>query len=169
VYGSTSFNSSSASNATNGVFGCVAGCTAASARSPGRAVVSYVATQSLPTIDDFGEATLQNGLAYVRLDPAFANVIDQRSNYLVFITPEGDSHGLYVTQKSLRGFAVHENMGGHSSLAFSYRIVAKPLGKQEQRLPMVEVPKITRHMPTVPRFHTPTHEGPQVSSRIQRQ
>ena len=133
--------------------GCVLGCSVASATSQGRAVVSYVPTQSLPTIDDFGEATLQNGYAYVRLDPAFANVIDQRAAYLVFITPEGDSRGLYVTQKSGRGFAVHENMGGHSSIAFSYRIVAKPLGKQERRLPMVALPKSERRPFPVPTFH----------------
>ena len=120
---------------------CVAGCSAATATRAGRAIVSYVATQSLPTIDDFGEATLQNGYAHVRIDAAFANVIDSSANYLVFITPEGDSRGLYVTQKTAQGFVVRENMGGHSSLAFSYRIVAKPLGKQEQRLPMVELPK----------------------------
>jgi hypothetical protein len=131
---------------------CVVGCAAASPTSPGRAVVSYVPTQSLPTIDDFGEAMLQNGSAYVRLDSGFANVIDQRASYLVFITPEGDSRGLYVTQKSAQGFAVHENMGGHSSLAFSYRIVAKPLGSHDQRLPMVTLPKISRRVSAAPRF-----------------
>jgi hypothetical protein len=127
---------------------CVTGCAVATATSPGRAVVSYVATQSQPSMDDFGEATLQNGSAYVRLDPAFANVIEEHANYLVFITPEGDSHGLYVTQKSARGFAVHENMGGQSSVAFSYRIVAKPLSSHEQRLPMVATPKLRRPMPS---------------------
>jgi hypothetical protein len=127
---------------------CVAGCSAATAASPGRVVVSYAPTQSLPSIDDFGEATLQNGSAYVHLDPAFANVIQPGTNYLVFITPEGDSRGLYVTQKSQHGFAVRENMGGHSSLAFSYRIVARPLGSREQRLPMVATPRLRRPMPS---------------------
>jgi hypothetical protein len=85
---------------------------------------------------------LQNGNAYVYLDPAFANVIERGAKYLVFITPEGDSRGLYVTEKTARGFVVRENMGGHSTLAFSYRIVAKPLGSHEQRLPMLELPRI---------------------------
>jgi hypothetical protein len=121
---------------------CFFGCLAANATSSGRAVVSYVPTQSLPSIDDFGEATLQNGSAFVRLDPSFANVIDHKANYLVFITPEGDSRGLYVAQKSAQGFAVRENMGGHSTLAFSYRIVAKPYGISRGRLPMVAIPAL---------------------------
>ena len=134
---------------------CVAGCSAATATSSGRAVVSYVATQSMPSIDDFGEAMLVNGSTYVRIDNAFANVVDHSANYLVFITPEGDSRGLYVTQKSARGFSVRENLGGHSTLAFSYRIVAKPFGSREQRLPMVTVPKIPTHRLLSPGYPVP--------------
>ncbi|HET9341933.1 MAG TPA: hypothetical protein VFO25_03310 [Candidatus Eremiobacteraceae bacterium] len=121
---------------------CLQGCAAPSPTRPGHAVVSYVPTQSLPSIDDFGEASLQNGYAYVQLDPAFRNVVDRNASYLVFITPEGDSRGLYAAQKTAQGFAVRENMGGHSSLTFDYRIVAKPFGEQGQRLQMVTIPKL---------------------------
>lgn len=118
---------------TNG--GCFSGC------SKGRNVFthrveSYAPTQSVPSIDDFGEAQLVNGRSSVRLSADFANVIDQQANYLVFITPEGDSRGLYVTDKTRTGFTVRENEGGHSTLAFSYRIVAKPYGVDKPRLPM---------------------------------
>ena len=116
---------------------CVAGCTAASTSSPGKAVISYVPEATAPTIEDNGESQLVNGQAYVRIDPAFSNVIDQRSPYLVSITPEGDSNGLYVTQKSALGFAVRENHNGRSSLSFNYRIVAKRYGVSGARLPMV--------------------------------
>jgi len=126
---------------------CITGCSAATAASPGRAVRSYSTQASSPTIEDFGEATLTNGAGYVRMDPSFANVIEQQSNYLVFITPEGDSRGLYVTQKSLRGFVVRESQGGHSTLAFSYRIVAKPLRDRSPRLPMVAVRMTLRQSP----------------------
>jgi hypothetical protein len=119
---------------------CVAGCSAATKLRAGRAVTTYVPTASQPTVEDFGEATLQNGSAYVRLDAAFANVIDQRSSYFVYVTPEADSNGLYVAQKTPNGFAVRENRGGRSTLAFEYRIVAKPFGTTAPRLPMVTVP-----------------------------
>lgn len=111
---------------------CSVGCSAT------RHPLLYTSTQSLPTMEDFGEAQLVNGQAYVHLDPAYANVIDRQTNYLVFITPEGDSNGVYVTQKTSSGFLVRENRGGHSALAFSYRIVAKPLGPSVARLPMVD-------------------------------
>lgn len=112
---------------------CGIGC--APSNEPGRHVVSYAPRESEPSMEDFGEAQLVDGQAYVRLDPTFANVIDGHARYLVFITPEGDSHSLYVTQKSPAGFAVHESGGGRSTLAFSYRIVAKPYGESSPRLP----------------------------------
>jgi hypothetical protein len=87
-------------------------------------------------MEDFGEGQLTNGSAYVRIDRAFANAIDQSSDYLVFITPDGDSKGLYVTMRSPNGFEVRESGGGRSTLQFSYRIVAKPYGSTEARLPL---------------------------------
>jgi hypothetical protein len=116
---------------------CVAGCPAATARSSGRAVGSYASLGTVPTIEDYGEAQLANGQAYVTLEREFANVIDQQRSYLVFLTPEGDNRGLYVTQKTVRGFVVRESQGGHSSIAFSYRIIAKPYGNDRPRLPVV--------------------------------
>jgi hypothetical protein len=98
-------------------------------------------------MEDFGEAQLVDGQSYVRLDAAFANVIDGHSSYLVFITPEGDSHGLYVTEKSSAGFAVRENEGGHATIAFSYRIVAKPYGDASPRLPMLTEPRFVKPAP----------------------
>ena len=103
-------------------------------------VISYAPSQAVPSIDDFGEAQLVSGRAVVRLSADFANVVDLRANYIVFITPEGDSRGLYVTEKTRTGFTVRENEGGRSTLAFSYRIVAKPYGVDKPRLPMTTIP-----------------------------
>jgi len=124
---------------------CSSGC-AKPATASGYHVVSYAPRESVPTMEDTGEGQLINGSAYVRIDPALANVIDQTTNYVVLITPEGDSRGLYVTQKTPAGFAVRENQGGRSTLAFGYRIVAKPYGSREARLPMVYVQKTQPHL-----------------------
>lgn len=121
---------------TGGV--CNTGCSGPSHAQSHR-VLSYVPTQSVPSIEDFGEAQLVNGRATVALSSDFANVVDRHASYLVFITPEGDSRGLYVTNKTAAGFAVRENGDGHSSIAFSYRIVAKPFGVNKPRLPMEAV------------------------------
>lgn len=129
---------------------CVAGCSAPR-NAPGKAVTRYVPTASVPTVEDFGEAQLVDGQAHVRLSADFANVVDQHAGYLVFVTPEGDTDGVYVTQKTSSGFVVRENHGGRSTVALQYRIVAKPYGVNAPRLPMVQTHR-TRTAPT--RRHT---------------
>jgi hypothetical protein len=74
--------------------------------------------------EDFGEAELTKGRAEVRLDPDFAALI-VRSHYHVFLTPYGDSRGLWVSRRTSKGFEVREQGGGKSGVRFSYRIVAK--------------------------------------------
>ncbi len=101
----------------------------------GHSLSTYATQQSEPTVEDFGQGQLNNGQAEVRLDPAFASTMDARKSYLVFITPDGDSRGLYTTQKTPSGFIVRENGGGRSTLAFDYRIVGKPYGNNSPRLP----------------------------------
>jgi hypothetical protein len=103
----------------------------------GNEVATFSAQQTTQTMEDLGEAQLVGGQAYVRLASDFAATTDERTNYLVFITPQGESRGLYVAHKSAAGFEVRENANGTSSLAFDYRIVAKPYGEASQRLPVV--------------------------------
>jgi hypothetical protein len=74
--------------------------------------------------EDFGETEVVNGKAEVQFDPDFAEFIDT-SAYHVFLSPYGDSNGLYVADRTANGFLVQEQKGGTSNLAFSYRIVAK--------------------------------------------
>ena len=108
---------------------CLNGC------SKTRHVAEYAPRSTEPKIDDEGEGTLRNGTAHVGLDPAFANVIDAHATYLVTLTPEGDCNGLYVTGRTSSGFDVHESHAGRSSIGFAYRIVAKPYGVDQPRLP----------------------------------
>jgi hypothetical protein len=100
----------------------------------GSRMKTYIAKQSTSTIEDFGEAALVNGQASVALEANYASSIARDHSYLVFITPEGDSNGLYVTAKTLTGFTVRESKSGHSSLAFQYRIVAHPYGSSGVRM-----------------------------------
>jgi len=116
---------------------CKTGCIA-------RRVVSYGASAATPTIEDAGEAVLRGGAAYVHLDPAFVNAIDSRQGYLVLITPEGPTTGVYVANRSWNGFSVRENLGGHSNAPFAYRIVAHPYGVNAPRLPAMAVPRPIR-------------------------
>jgi hypothetical protein len=93
----------------------------------GKALTAYTPRQPLPTIEDVGESQLVAGVARVPIDPQFAATIDNRQPYLVFVTPDGPSRGLYVSAKTRQGFEVRENLGGRSTLVFDYRIVATPV------------------------------------------
>ena len=112
--------------------GCHAGC------SRTRHQAAFSATTSQPTIDDMGEATLRGGIAHVTLSADFANTIDATKPYLVLLTPEGDA-GLYVANRTPNGFDVRQIGGGRSSVGFVYRIVAKPYGVRDERLPFKSV------------------------------
>lgn len=92
----------------------------------GAEVVAYNSREAIPTIEDFGRATLRDGSAEIVLNAGFASILNQRQPYMVFITAEGDSRGLFATRLTPSSFAVRENGGGRSSLMFSYRIVGYP-------------------------------------------
>jgi hypothetical protein len=99
----------------------------------GALIATYGARSSAPTIEDFGQAQMRYGFAQVRIDPGFAQIVDRAASYMVFVTPEGDNRGLYITNKTYSGFAVRESQGGRSTLTFSYRIVARAYGEPAQR------------------------------------
>lgn len=110
--------------------------------SHGDEVGTFAPAQSAPTMEDFGEAQLVDGRAVVRLEPRFASTIDGNYRYLVFLTPQGDTTGLYVAQKTADAFLVREhNETPHlrerrtANVIFDYRIVAQPYGPATQRLP----------------------------------
>jgi hypothetical protein len=100
----------------------------------GRTVETYAMHSPENWMEDFGSGALQNGVAVVNIDPAFAETVSQTADYHVFITPNGDSKGLYVIRKTAASFEVRESSGGTSSLSFDYRIVAKRRGLEAQRL-----------------------------------
>jgi len=90
-----------------------------------RKVETYSVQSPENWMEDFGSGTLQKGVAVVSIDAAFAETVSETADYHVFITPNGDSKGLYVIRKTATTFEVRESGGGTSSLSFDYRIVAK--------------------------------------------
>lgn len=140
--------------------------------STGQTLKTYSSQASEPTLEDTGEAQLVNGVAHVALDPAFASTID-RANYVVLVTPQGMTQGvLCVAQRTTSGFVVQENMGGHSTVQFAYRIVAKPYGSRAPRLPVATVParfgervaktRITPRIYKAPHHATPVIKAPKL-------
>ncbi len=75
--------------------------------------------------EDYGEAQLSNGKVHVSLDPTFAKniCVNQKHPLRVYIQPEGDCKGVYVTNKTNTGFDVVELNGGTSNISFQYHII----------------------------------------------
>jgi hypothetical protein len=104
-------------------------------RTVGTDELAYTAKQTENTIEDFGTAQLRNGGADVPLQADFRATMNLSKPYMVFLTPHGDNRGLYVASTSPQGFSIRESQGGRSTLAFDYRIVARPAGAESARLP----------------------------------
>ncbi|MGA9965164.1 MAG: hypothetical protein WBQ10_08170 [Terriglobales bacterium] len=83
--------------------------------------------------EDFGSAALVGGVATVRLDARFLQTVNTKSEYHVFLTPNGDCKGLYVHQKTATDFEVRELGNGNASVKFDYRITALRKGYENVR------------------------------------
>jgi len=100
----------------------------------GQKVLAYASESTTATIEDFGTARMYDGIANVQISPDFASVMDHKW-YYVFLTPLGDTRGLYVSMKAVSGFQVRETERGRDSLEFDYRVVAHPGDAKYDRLP----------------------------------
>jgi hypothetical protein len=90
--------------------------------------------------EDFGRAALKDGQVEVNLDPDFVALVSN-DGYQVFLTPYGDCKGLYVSNRTAKGFIVRELQGGTSSIELGYRVVAKRKDIPGPRLEKVELPQ----------------------------
>ena len=115
--------------------------------------------------EDFGEGKLVNGKAEVKLDPDFAALV-RTDRYHVFVTPYGDSHGLYVAKRTDTGFEVREQQGGKSSVEFSYRVVAKPTDIEGERLKKVTLPPVPSEL--LQEMELPSQKLPQKKPELRR-
>jgi hypothetical protein len=119
---------------TSGDLQC-SGTVSGAVRGQGDRMVRLYAVQSPDNwFEDFGSGTLSGGSATVNLDPGFAQTVNTSVDYHVFITPNGESEGLYVVNKTGGGFEVREQHGGHSNIGFDYRIVCRRKGYENVRL-----------------------------------
>jgi trimeric autotransporter adhesin len=92
--------------------------------------------------EDFGTGTLSEGKASILVDQLFASTVDLNSNYHIFLTPLGNSNGLYVFNQTPNSFEVREANGGQANISFHYRIVAKRKGYEEIRFESVTIEEL---------------------------
>ncbi len=97
-------------------------------------VLAYATESASETLEDVGTGRLVGGIGNVAIERDFGATID-RATYHVFLTPMGDTRGLYVSSKAPSGFQVREAQGGRSTVSFDYRIIARPIDAKDDRLP----------------------------------
>lgn len=91
--------------------------------------------------EDLGSASLVDGEATVTFDPIFAETVNLKVDYHVFVTPLSQEPVLlFVTAKTAAGFTVRgATLDGESAqCSFDYRVVARRLGYEDVRLEAVE-------------------------------
>jgi hypothetical protein len=123
-----------------GTFTVMGGAKSAGIRFPDGSIRRLYCQESPePWFEDFGRGTVEGGKATeIALDPDFVATI--KDDYDVFLTPYGDSKGLFVSKKETGRFAVQEQQGGTTKLAFSYRVVARRRDEVGKRLEKITLP-----------------------------
>jgi hypothetical protein len=81
---------------------------------------------------DYGFGQLQDGLTVVPMDPVFAQTVNLAEPYHVFVQVYGDAE-VYVAGRTPAQFEVRLR-DGDPGTEFSYRIVARRLGYEKDRL-----------------------------------
>lgn len=113
--------------------------------------------------EDYGRAQLVGGRVEVELDTDFVAVLGiEDGEYHVFLTPEGDTQGLYVESRSARSFIVREQQAGTGNTTFSYRVAAKNKHRQPKRLAILEEPEELTKPPQTPSRLTSDQPDPLV-------
>jgi hypothetical protein len=81
---------------------------------------------------DYGFGRLVDGVTVVEIDPTFAQTVNLAEPYHVFLQAYGDAD-IYVSSRTPDSFEVRLGEGD-PAVEFSYRLVAKRLGYEEERL-----------------------------------
>jgi hypothetical protein len=108
--------------------------------------------------EDFGQATLTAGEAVVPIEPIFAQTVNLKKPYHVFLTPQDGFCSLYVTDKSSSSFTVRALEGAGCEITFDYRLIAPRRDYEDLRLkPAADPQAVAASMPEPPS----APEGPQ--------
>ena len=116
--------------------------------------------------EDVGAIRLVDGKAAVTLDPVFKDLIEE--GYHVFLTPYGETNGLFVANRTSLGFEVYEANGGKHSVDVSYRVLGKRRGADVKRLQRVSVPdrgSVAAPTPPAPPTDRAVSQAPDVPAR----
>jgi len=140
VYGSETAGGSGAAVYASGDYGGSGAKYAVVRTTQGNRVLSVIESPEV-WFEDFGEGKLANGQAHIELDPLFLETvtIDASNPMKVFVQlNDPDCNGTAVI-RGTTGFDVVELDNGNSNASFSYRLVAKRRGYENQRLKQTDM------------------------------
>ena len=91
--------------------------------------------------EDFGEGWLLNGKAHIELDPLFLETVTINAEHpmQVFVQLHDQNCKGTAVKRGATGFDVIELLGGTSDASFSYRIMAKRKGYENERMRETDV------------------------------
>jgi hypothetical protein len=118
----------------------------------------YCVEGTEPVFEDFGEASLVNGRAHVRLDAEFAGLV-RGDSYYVFLTEYGDNNRLFVANRTPTGFEVRAKDDPRANSAFTYRVVGRRRDVAAPRLEKLRLPQRPIDLPAELR-RAPDPPGP---------
>ena len=128
-------------------------------------VALYAVQSAQNWFEDFGSGQLSGGSAVVHLESTFAQTVNTEVDYHVFLTPNDDCKGLYISHKSPASFEVHELGSGTSNVKFDYRIVA--LRKNYENIRLADrTQDLERMREVLARKHAQAAEGGQVPAKL---
>jgi hypothetical protein len=112
---------------------------------------------------DYGSGALINGKVHIMIDPILAKniVVNEQHPLRVFVQPEGDCKGVFVTNKTQYGFDVIELGGGQSNIPFSWSLTANRADE------VLSDGRISRY--SNERFATAPGPVPHITQRVQTQ
>lgn len=115
---------------------------------------------------DYGTGKLQHGFAHIELDPIFVKniFISDKTPLRVFIQPEGDCKGVYITNKSRTGFDVYELDGGTSDISFTYSVIGNRADEPGSKYATIRFPEGPSFKES-DRFNGTEVKGPPVNIR----
>jgi len=94
-------------------------------------IITYQCMEGpVPTVEVHGRASMINGVAIVDLPNSFQFVCDPR-DLTVFLTPHGDTPGLFVSSVDAEQLVIRECGGGTSMFDVSWQVMSKRAYVQE--------------------------------------
>ncbi|MBS1651685.1 MAG: hypothetical protein JSU07_06705 [Bacteroidetes bacterium] len=97
-------------------------------------VATYAPTSTNVDVYSKGKANLVNGKTIVNFDNNFKNLISDKEDVIITLTPVGVCNGVYISRTNLDGFEVTENNNGNSNVQFNWIAIGTKKGFENPQI-----------------------------------